>query len=120
MPPDLTGTTWKTEWIARVCIGLVCFAIALGVIGSIHWVVIRGIPPSQVGIHPFSLGYADASGGSGREPGLEDLRAVDQRLDRELASVANLLHLVIARLTTLEGRTNAIERALTEQGELDG
>jgi hypothetical protein len=73
-----------------------------------------------VGIHPFSLGYADASGGSGREPGLEDLRAVDQRLDRELASVANLLHLVIARLTTLEGRTNAIERALTEQGELDG
>jgi hypothetical protein len=115
VPPDLTKTTWTTEWIARVGIGLASFFLAIAVIGTVHWIAVRGIPPTQLGLHPFSIGYSDAASG-GTDAGLEELRAVDRRLDRELANVANLLNLVVARLTTLEGRTSVVERALGRQG----
>jgi hypothetical protein len=115
VPPDLTKTTWNTEWIARVGIGLASFFLAVGVIGTVHWIAMRGIPPSQLGLQPFSIGYADPAGG-GTSAGLEELRAVDTRLDRELANVANLVNLVVARLTTLERRTSVLEQAFYSQG----
>jgi hypothetical protein len=56
VPPDLAKTAWKTEWIARVGIGLGSFFIAIAVIGTTHWVIVKGVPPPQVGLQPFSVG----------------------------------------------------------------
>jgi hypothetical protein len=116
VPPDLTKMAWKTEWIARVGIGLGSFFLAIAVIGTTHWVIVKGIPPSQVGLQPFSIAYADSATADAAS-GFEELRSVDQRLDRELASVANLLNLVVARLTNLERRTYVLEDAFRARGD---
>ncbi|HEX6701007.1 MAG TPA: hypothetical protein VF101_09790 [Gaiellaceae bacterium] len=115
VPPDLAKTAWQTEWIARVGIGLGSFFIAIAVIGTIHWVIVKGVPPSQVGLQPFSVGYAGSDGADVRDR-LQRLESVDQRLGRELANVANLLSFVVSRLGTLERRTYVLEEALRAGG----